>query len=564
MDQAPTQFDPLRSGTAYTNAVVLNVYDTLYRYRYLARPYQLAPNAASDLPEVSADGLRYRIKLRAGLRFADDPAFAGGQGREVVAEDVVYSFKRHFHKDSLSEGAWLWQDVLAGIDAWRAAGAQLEASPNASPDASPDASWDAPWDAVVALDARTVEFRLHTPFPQLPFTLTQGYSAIVAREAVEKYGADFALHPVGSGPYRLTDFDGRVARLSANAHFRRPPLDLALEGYQAHAHAGFGLAALAGQSIPILREIELHFVPDHFQRSAMMRRGELDYVDLKPGLASELGASEAFKACCHEASPLLSESVYVSFNMADPELGESPDPAQSERRRALRCAITKGYDWSERNRVLYGSQAVLFRGLIPPSAREFDPAAIVDGKADAVSAKQLLAKHGWSPEAMPVLRWASPAGNDMQQAFELFRGQMLALGFPPEKIRWQSFPDFGAYLNAVNEGKLMLMDLGWNLDYPDALSVLQLYYGPNAPPQVNSSAYRNKSFDAAFERARALAPGAERDQLYRDMNQIASADCAAISGLARTRHQIWRKTFLALPDREMIGASFLRYVMPAP
>ena len=41
MDQAPTSLDPVQAANVYANFVMLNAYDTLFRYKYLQRPYEV-------------------------------------------------------------------------------------------------------------------------------------------------------------------------------------------------------------------------------------------------------------------------------------------------------------------------------------------------------------------------------------------------------------------------------------------------------------------------------------------------------------------------------------------
>ncbi len=89
MDGAPSNLDPSRASNIYANFLAVNLYDTLYRYKYLARPYELEPNLAETLPRVSADGLIYQIGIKPGVHFIDDPAFPQGQGRRVSADDFV-------------------------------------------------------------------------------------------------------------------------------------------------------------------------------------------------------------------------------------------------------------------------------------------------------------------------------------------------------------------------------------------------------------------------------------------------------------------------------------------
>ena len=66
---AETGFDPQAAGDVYSNYVNRAIFDPLYRYDYLARPYKLVPNTAAALPEISD-----------GRQDVDDP----GQARHLL------------------------------------------------------------------------------------------------------------------------------------------------------------------------------------------------------------------------------------------------------------------------------------------------------------------------------------------------------------------------------------------------------------------------------------------------------------------------------------------------
>src|SRR3954469_15072384 len=74
---AETSFDPHRINDVYSNIVNQGMFEAPLAYDYLARPAKLIPNTAAALPEVSADGRTYTIRIRPGIFFADDPAFNG-------------------------------------------------------------------------------------------------------------------------------------------------------------------------------------------------------------------------------------------------------------------------------------------------------------------------------------------------------------------------------------------------------------------------------------------------------------------------------------------------------
>ncbi len=86
---AETGFDPQASQDLYSNTINSAIFDALYEYDYLARPHRIVPRMADGMPEISADGLVWKIRVRKGIHFADDPAFKGAK-RELTAHDFVY------------------------------------------------------------------------------------------------------------------------------------------------------------------------------------------------------------------------------------------------------------------------------------------------------------------------------------------------------------------------------------------------------------------------------------------------------------------------------------------
>ena len=91
-----SSFDPPQTNSdAYANTLLAQILEAPLAYDYLARPVRLVPQTAVALPEVSADGMTFTLRLRPGIYFADDPAFKGRQ-RELVAQDYVYAIKRFY------------------------------------------------------------------------------------------------------------------------------------------------------------------------------------------------------------------------------------------------------------------------------------------------------------------------------------------------------------------------------------------------------------------------------------------------------------------------------------
>ncbi len=470
MDGAPGSLDPAQAATIYANFIVINLYDTLYRYQYLARPYQLQPNLAEALPEVSEDGLKMTIRIKKGVSFIDDPAFEGGIGRELKASDFVYSIKRHFDPDTRAQGAWLWQDRIVGLDQWKTDGSD----------------YDKEVEGLRVLDDYTIQITLTRPYPQLVHTLTQGFAALVPREAVEKYGQQFSSHPVGSGPFKLVSRDDVRAVLAKNPGFRQEPFDLAAEGFDPEAQGDSGMQKLQGKIPPFIDQLEFEFITEGAARWNAFSAGELHFIkvpvsqfDSILGQRDPLTLNQQYAELYHfEASPEAG-LIYTNFNMADERIGYHPDPEQERRNHALRCAMVKAFDWQKTNEIFFYNIGRVFPGIIPPTVPEYDAEGDMDYiRHDLPGARQLLRSNGWDEATLPVLEYGFPNGVTERQMFEQFRSFMMAAGYPAEKIQPSIFATYGDYQRAYSQGEVTLIISSWTMDYPDAENLMQLYYGP--------------------------------------------------------------------------------------
>jgi oligopeptide transport system substrate-binding protein len=553
MDQAPTSLDPTQSANVYANHVVVNAYDTLYSYKYLARPYELKPNLASAMPEISPDGLVYRIPLKRGVRFVDDPCFPEGRGREVTAADFVYSIKRQFDPRNQAQGAWLWTGRIIGLDDWKTAGG--------------DYAVEVP--GLRALDDHTVEIRLLRPYPQLIYTLAQGYAAVVPREAVETYGRQLGVHPVGSGPFRLVAYDTSRVVLDRNPGFRQEPIDLAAEGYNPATQGYTGVAAIAGRSPPFVDRVEINFINEPSAAWTSFTKGdEVQYTTLPVEQVDRVLASRQpvrlrpeYADRYHLYAGVEAGFISTSFNMDFPDFGYNADPERERRNRALRCAIIKGYDWQARNDSWYFGLGDVFPGIIVPASPEFDPALDrASVTRDVAGARRLLVEHGWTAANLPVLTYGTTSGVTERLFFEQFRAWMVDIGYPADKLVRKTYANFGNLSRAWKRSELPLVAKGWGLDYPDAENTLQLFYGPNGSPGSNDANYRNPAYDSLYEQTSVMLPSPERTAIYQRMNQLLIDDCITITGISRTRVYLWHKDVIGVPDREIVGGFWLRYV----
>ena len=553
MDGTPTTLDPVRAATMYTNFIVLNIFDTLYSYKYLKRPYEIKPNLATSLPEVSEDGLTYTIQIKKGVYYHDSEAFPNGKGREIQANDFVYSMKRHFDKKFNSQGAWVFAGRIVGLDDWKNNGSDYSQF----------------IEGLQALDDYTIQIKLVEKYPQLIYTLAMGFSAIVPHEAVEFYGNEFGSNPVGSGPFILKSYNLEKAIFEVNKQFRKEPLDLAFEGYDEAKHGFTGIKSLDGKSPPFIDIMEVNFIKETSSRWNSFTKGnEIQYTTVPKEQANSVIMSKKpltlypqITDNYHHMFGVEAGFVYSGFDMMNPIFGNNGDPAHDEKNKALRCSIRDAFNWDQRNRAFYFGLGTIFPGVITPAVLEYNP----DMSQDSVTlnieaAKKRLVKSGWDSDSLPELAYHTSGNVTNRLFYEQFRGFLKKIGYPVKKIKYNPYPSFGAFSKALKDGKTPFFSLAWGLDYPDAENTLQLFYGPNKSPGSNNFNYVNPEFDTLFEKAKTMQTSPERTVLYQKLNQMVIDDCVVLSGLSRNRIYLWHHDVIMYPDREILGGFFARYV----
>jgi ABC-type transport system substrate-binding protein len=547
---APTSLDPVQSATMYANEIVTAVYDQLYGYHYLVRPFKIKPNLAVKLPEVSGDKKTYTIKIKSGVFYTDDPGFPSGKGREVVAEDFVFAMKRHFDSKNTSQGQYLWQDKIEGMENWKNAGAD----------------YNAPVSGLTALDRHTIRIKLKKPFPQLIYTLATGFSSLVPREIVTHYGREFGLHAVGSGPFKLEFFNTQKAILVRNKEYRAETMDV--DGFDEKEHGPFGLALLAGKKIPFVDIVEIYFMEEASSMwNSLNKGGEIDFgrvfTEQQKSVVEStepLTLTPDFAQKFHVKKQSFFGLEYNAFNMDDPKIGYSKNPAQNEKNRVLRCAIRKSYDWEIKKREFFHGMADITPGIIPKGVDGYDPNLSRESvMADPMIAKDMIVKAGWKENELPVIEYHNVGSVRMKQYYEIFRGGLVKAGYPKKKITFVPYATFGDFNKALRERKAMVMSYGWGMDYPDAENVLGLFYGPNASPGSNAANYHNPDFDRLFEEASVMLPSPARTSIYRRLNQMVIDDCPAISAFGPQVLYLWRKNITLYYEKYVLGNIF-KYV----
>ena len=280
----PRTLDPQVCYDTLSNTFVSNIYEGLLQYQpFKTDPYQLMPCLAAAMPERvrNADGSEsYLFHLKSGVKFQDDPCFPGGKGREVVAQDFVYTLQRIADPKVECPVLSTLGEFLPGLSESYEAARKSGKGDYAGVPA-----------CITVLDAHTFRINLTKAYPQILYWFAMPFLAPVAREAVEYYdGAwheeeqavrtQFKFHPVGTGAWELVEWSrGRLLRLMRNDQYSATAFPS--EGWNADEEPRF--RPMAGSALPFLDEVQFAVIREHPGVAA-----------LPPGLH---GPQRHFKGC---------------------------------------------------------------------------------------------------------------------------------------------------------------------------------------------------------------------------------------------------------------------------
>ena len=510
--------DPAGTQETYASLVEQRIFDALYVWDYLARPYKFVPSIATGMPEISADGRVWTIRIRPGIYFADDPAFAGKK-RELTAADFIYEWKRVVDPRVRSPNSDLLEHKIVGLDA-----AVAKAKTSGRFD------YDAEIPGLRTVDRYTLRVELIEPDYTFLEILDSASLSAVAREVIEKHedpSGRAMRHPVGTGPYRLKEWTpGRRIILEANPGYR----DERFPSAPANADAAIKAVAdsMKGKRVPQVGRIEIAIIEETNPRLLMFSGGQLDLLDVPGDVAPKMIDAKgnllpefAARGIRLERATELSVT-FAYFNMEDPVVG-----GYSPEKVALRRAVCSAYNLPDEIRVIRNGQALPATQPLPPDVEGHVPGYKGLSPYDPATARALLDKFGYRdrdgdgfrelPDGRPLtIRQMSYVGAVYRQYDELWQRSLREVGIRMD-FQIQTFPEG---FKAAHAGLLQFSSFGWNGDTSD--DFMRLFYGPYAGAG-NLSRFKSAEYDALYEKSRRTADTAERNKLYEAMTKIVSA-----------------------------------------
>lgn len=422
--------------------------------------------------ETSSDGSSIVFDLRTDVSFHDDPCFPGGQGRRMVAADVVYSFGRLLDPATASPGNWIFHGRVDSLHPF------------------------------AAINDSTFQVTLRRPFRPFLGILSMPYCSIIPREAVTYYGSDWRRHPVGTGPFCfLTWEEGQALVLKRNPNYFEKDRE--------------------GNRLPFLAGVKVRFLDSKATEFLEFRQGELDFInDVDPSFKDELLTRKGSLRKNWEGKIQLLRSPYLNVEylgmLTDSVFPGTRRSASRPFRKALAAAI-------DRRRLIFylrnsiGIPAEL--GFIPPALaghlkvplRSYDPGSVT----------RYLKEAGYHPGSEePIVLYTVPAYSNL--------GTFIVSEWNKNGIASRiEIMQKSTLLDQMAAGRVPFFRGSWIADYPDAENYLGVFYGKNpAPP--NYTHFRNDNYDRLYEKALAETDDSLRLRLYESMDSIIAAEMPVI------------------------------------
>jgi len=341
---------------------------------------------------------------------------------------------------------------------------------------------------VEAVDDRTVRFTLSAPYAPL---LKYADMGIVPRAAVERAGAEFAMKPVGTGPYRFVSWqrNSRIV-LEANPDYWK--------------------------GRPKLGQVIFNIIPDNTTRAAALESGDVDLIHspLSPQDVARLKSSP--RARVVEMTGL--GITYLNMNMADPLIRDL----------RIRQAIAHLIPQRTIVRQIYREMDRPATSVLLPAWSGIYTDEITQPGHDIARAKALLAEAGWrdtngdgvldrgGQRLAVTLRTHSEDPNRIQIA-ELLISILRSSGIDA-RVEITEFPGL---VQALLSGHYQVVLVGWlGLVDPDR----GMYNQFHSKGSQNWEKYSNPRVDALLEEGRQKADPNERARIYREVARIIAAD----------------------------------------
>ena len=438
LESDPPNLDPHRSTAAVDRQVFQNLYDKLVD---TDENLKIVPMLAASW-NVSPDGKTYTFNLQQGVKFHD--------GTPFNAQAAKYNFDRM--RDPKFPSA--------------------------------RRSELGPVTAAEAVDSSTLRLTLERPFSPLMYVLTDRAGMMVSPAAAEKDGLNFALHPVGTGPFRFVE--------------KVPQDHITLERNSDYW--------VKGQ--PYLGRIIYRTIVDDNARVASLKSGDTDMVNGPPlpqiaSLKKEAAQSGArFRVI--EKGPFSYNGIWLNVT--------KPPFDNKLLRQSLNATIDRN---ALANVVLQGNADAIY-SFFPPGTPAYDPSWKVPPRNLALAKEKLQAAGHAGGFEFTLLSVPNQTAQSVAQAIQ----SMAAEAGIQAKIQ---LIEFGTFLDVLDKLQHQAGILGWS-GRPDPDFDIYPFVTKSGLGSFNDSGYDNPKVDELLDAARLLQDMTQRRRAYSEATKILADD----------------------------------------
>lgn len=427
--------------------------------------------ALADFWKASRDGLTWTFTLKKGVRFH--------HGRELTADDVVYSFTRILDPAVRSGAADLFLSIQ-GAREFREGRAETVTG-------------------LKALDRFTVQVVLIEATIPFVSVLAIGHAKIVPKDIVSRDGDGFGLHPVGTGPFKFVRWErNHEIVLAANeAYFGGPPR--------------------------LSRVVFRIFPGDRWDSSFdEFQRGHLE--DTIPPSRGYLEVTQD-RRWTYVKRPMMSIRFYG--------LNTRMKPLDDRR---VRLALMHALDRQGLVQDVHLGRYTVARGILPPGSLGFNPKLNAPDYRPS-RARELLAQAGYpGGRGLPPIRITSSVNADaVVREQDYIRRALAAVGVKADLAYITDWPTFS---KALAERRLQAFLYAWYADVPDPDNFLSKLFHSKSPRNLFS--YENPVVDALLAKARNETDVQRRVEAYRRAEEQILDDAPLIPILHHTYERLFQ------------------------
>jgi oligopeptide transport system substrate-binding protein len=421
--------------------------------------------------ESNANQTEWTFHIRQGVKFHADACFSDGKGRTVTANDIKLCYEKLCTADpNNAQFDVTFKDRVVGAN---------EAF------ASSKAGKNIPVSGIKVIDDTTLVISLKDPFAGFLNIVAMPGCWVYPKEAIDKYGVDLRIHPVGTGPFYLeTVKEGEVLIMKKNQDYYGVDKD--------------------GNKLPYLDGLKYTFIREKKAEILEFKSGNLDMVYRLPveifhEIMGDLEHAKDRKTEFQILNSTAFNTNYLGFNNTSAVFNKK------EVRLAFNFAI-------DRQKIadftIQGEGNSADYGIVPyVEAFEkdgYDFKGLKGYTLDVAKAKEYLKKAGFADgKGFPkVTLEINGGGGDRNILIAEVVQKMLKENLNVD-IEINTVP-LAEHLENVTSGKSDFFRLAWVADYPDPETFLTIFYGKHVPAGateksfINYTRFKNARFDSLF------------------------------------------------------------------